>query len=131
MVLALAVHTIQDRPTAKVPLSMIALLDLVKRKDTSTELKCRQASSCVVQVVTRKLCHSLSKQTPPPAPQACNLSSFCCQVFPTSGQRSTSLWDVPTVEALQSWLDEYLDVGCTNEVFEVQPCVHPLSTVVS
>ena len=42
MVLALAVHTIQDRPTARVPLSMIALLDLVKTKGTSTELKCRQ-----------------------------------------------------------------------------------------
>ena len=44
MVLALAVHTIQDRPTAKVPLSMIALLDLVKTKGTSSELKCRQVS---------------------------------------------------------------------------------------
>lgn len=42
------------------------------------------------------------------------------QVFPTSGQRSSSLWDVTSVEALQSWLDEYLDVGCTNEVFEVR-----------
>ena len=44
MVLALAVHTIQDRPTAKVPLSMIALLDLVKTKGTSSELKCRQVN---------------------------------------------------------------------------------------
>ena len=62
----------------------------------------------------------------------CLLPGECChhmqhcsmlrdlQVFPTSGQRSSSLWDVTSVEALQSWLDEYLDVGCTNEVFEVR-----------
>ena len=41
------------------------------------------------------------------------------QVFPTSGQRSTSLWDVADVEALQVWLDDFLEVDCTNEVYEV------------
>ncbi|KAK9803160.1 hypothetical protein WJX72_006101 [[Myrmecia] bisecta] len=44
----------------------------------------------------------------------------CRQVHPTSGLRSTSLWDVPSVAALQEWLDEFLDVDCQNEVFEIQ-----------
>ncbi|BDA43654.1 hypothetical protein COCOBI_04-6670 [Coccomyxa sp. Obi] len=44
----------------------------------------------------------------------------CRQVFPTSGLRSTSLWDTTDIETLQLWLDEFLDADCTNEVFEVQ-----------
>ena len=30
-----------------------------------------------------------------------------------------SLWDVLERETLQTWLDEFLDVDCSNEVFEV------------
>lgn len=41
------------------------------------------------------------------------------QVLPTSGTRSISLWDVPDIETLQTWLDEFLDVDCTNEVYQV------------
>ena len=41
------------------------------------------------------------------------------QVLPSSGNRSVSLWDVPDRETLQTWLDEFLDVDCSNEVFEV------------
>ncbi|KAK9794918.1 hypothetical protein WJX73_006830 [Symbiochloris irregularis] len=82
MVLVLAVHSVQS-VTAKVPFSMIALTDLVKKHELPTDVKCRQ-------------------------------------ICPTSGTRSVSLWDVPNVDTLQIWLDEYLDVDCTNEVFEVQ-----------
>eukprot|EP00884_Botryococcus_braunii_P019910 jgi/Botrbrau1/6602/Bobra.0189s0029.1 len=82
MVLALAIHTV-SAVTAKVPFSMIALLDHVRKKDLPPELKCRQ-------------------------------------VFPTNGLRSTSLWDVSDLETLQSWLDEFLEVDCTNEVHAVQ-----------
>ena len=46
----------------------------------------------------------------------------CIQVLPSSGNRSISLWDVPDRETLQTWLDEFLDVDCSNEVFEVQSC---------
>ena len=42
------------------------------------------------------------------------------QVFPTSGLRSTSLWDTTDIETLQLWLDEFLDADCTNEVFEAR-----------
>ena len=42
------------------------------------------------------------------------------QVLPSSGNRSVSLWDVPDKETLQTWLDEFLDVDCSNEVFEVK-----------
>lgn len=41
------------------------------------------------------------------------------QVLPSSGNRSVSLWDVPDRDTLQTWLDEFLDVDCSNEVFEV------------
>lgn len=82
MVLLLAVHSVQS-VTAKIPFSMVALLDLVKKNELPSDIKCRQ-------------------------------------VFPTSGLRSTSLWDAPSIETLQIWLDEFLDVDCTNEVFEVQ-----------
>ena len=46
----------------------------------------------------------------------------CFQVLPSSGNRSISLWDVPDRETLQTWLDEFLDVDCSNEVFEVYSC---------
>ena len=42
-------------------------------------------------------------------------------MLPSSGNRSVSLWDVPDQETLQTWLDEFLDVDCSNEVFEVHP----------
>ena len=42
------------------------------------------------------------------------------QVLPSAGNRSVSLWDVPDKETLQTWLDEFLDVDCSNEVFEVR-----------
>ncbi|CAL5221216.1 g3366 [Coccomyxa viridis] len=83
MVLALAIHTVSTQVSAKVPFSMISLMDHVRKKDLPPELKCRQ-------------------------------------VFPTSGLRSTSLWDATDLEVLQLWLDEFLDAECTNEVFEVQ-----------
>lgn len=47
------------------------------------------------------------------------LLRVCVQVLPSSGNRSISLWDVPDTETLQTWLDEFLDVDCSNEVFEV------------
>lgn len=50
----------------------------------------------------------------------------CAQVLPSSGNRSVSLWDVPDRETLQTWLDEFLDVDCSNEVFEVPCCYVPL-----
>lgn len=43
----------------------------------------------------------------------------CRLVLPSSGNRSVSLWDVPDRDTLQTWLDEFLDVDCSNEVFEV------------
>ncbi|KAL3150214.1 hypothetical protein ABBQ32_000073 [Trebouxia sp. C0010 RCD-2024] len=43
----------------------------------------------------------------------------CRLVLPSSGNRSVSLWDVPDKETLQTWLDEFLDVDCSNEVSEV------------
>jgi len=44
----------------------------------------------------------------------------CRQVFPTSGTRSTSLWDAPDITSLQEWLDEFLDADCNSEVHQVQ-----------
>ncbi|KAK9845791.1 hypothetical protein WJX81_002520 [Elliptochloris bilobata] len=82
MVLVLAIHSV-SAVTAKVPFSMIALIDYVRQKDLPSELKCRQ-------------------------------------VFPTSGGRSSSLWDVASIPLLLEWLDEHMDESTTNEVFEVQ-----------
>jgi len=42
------------------------------------------------------------------------------QVFPTSGGRSSSLWDVASIPHLVEWLDEHMDESTTNEVFEVR-----------
>eukprot|EP01026_Neomeris_dumetosa_P024148 TRINITY_DN201_c0_g1_i4.p1 TRINITY_DN201_c0_g1~~TRINITY_DN201_c0_g1_i4.p1 ORF type:complete len:236 (-),score=34.47 TRINITY_DN201_c0_g1_i4:310-1017(-) len=41
-------------------------------------------------------------------------------VLPTTGQTSISVWDVPSVETLQMWLDGVLGSYCKNEVIEVQ-----------
>ena len=42
------------------------------------------------------------------------------QLVPTSGSRSTSLWDVPDPDALLAWLSENIGVDCTHEIYEVQ-----------
>ncbi|GAB4815689.1 hypothetical protein N2152v2_002735 [Parachlorella kessleri] len=42
------------------------------------------------------------------------------KVVPTSGSRSTSLWDVDEPEALLQWLNDNVNVEVTHEVFEVQ-----------
>lgn len=82
--LVAVVHSIPAGHGAKVPFSMMMLLEHVKKgKDLSPDMHCRM-------------------------------------VVPTSGTRSISLWDVPDKDTLQTWLDEFLDVDCSNEVFEVQ-----------
>ena len=54
-------------------------------------------------------------------------------MLPSSGNRSVSLWDVTDQETLQTWLDEFLDVDCSNEVFEVHPNLqtYAISTILS
>eukprot|EP00669_Euglena_mutabilis_P011396 TRINITY_DN6048_c0_g1_i1.p1 TRINITY_DN6048_c0_g1~~TRINITY_DN6048_c0_g1_i1.p1 ORF type:complete len:213 (-),score=17.90 TRINITY_DN6048_c0_g1_i1:395-940(-) len=42
------------------------------------------------------------------------------QLIPTSGKAATSLWDVPDVAALQSWLDENLSDDATHSCYAVQ-----------
>jgi len=82
--LCLAVHEVEFE-TAKVPLSMIVLLDHIKRKSLPTELKCR--------------------------------------IVLPSGRVSISVWDAPSLETLQTWLDEALasqEPGLVNKVYEVQ-----------
>ena len=100
---------------------MIALLDLVKKHELPPNVKCRQVwyfwglLFCCLWLLPTTLPRS------PPQEVFDDLLGVCClQVFPTSGQRSTSLWDVPSVDVLQIWLDEYLDVDCTNEVYEAR-----------
>lgn len=44
----------------------------------------------------------------------------CRQLVPTSGAKSTSLWDVTDPEALLAWLNENIAVDCHHEIFEVQ-----------
>lgn len=44
----------------------------------------------------------------------------CRQLVPTSGQTSTSLWDVSEADALLQWLNENIAVDCSHQVFEVQ-----------
>lgn len=46
------------------------------------------------------------------------------QVFPTSGGRSSSLWDVASIPLLLEWLDQHMDASTANEVFEVRFLCH-------
>ena len=48
------------------------------------------------------------------------LSAKVEQVFPTSGGRSSSLWDVASIPLLLEWLDQHMDASTANEVFEVR-----------
>ena len=43
----------------------------------------------------------------------------CRQLVPTSGKRSTSLWDCQDPEALLSWLNASV-TNCEHEIYEVQ-----------
>eukprot|EP00208_Stichococcus_sp_RCC1054_P002767 CAMPEP_0206136116 /NCGR_PEP_ID=MMETSP1473-20131121/1348_1 /ASSEMBLY_ACC=CAM_ASM_001109 /TAXON_ID=1461547 /ORGANISM="Stichococcus sp, Strain RCC1054" /LENGTH=336 /DNA_ID=CAMNT_0053528399 /DNA_START=181 /DNA_END=1191 /DNA_ORIENTATION=- len=44
----------------------------------------------------------------------------CRQILPTSGVKSSSLWEAPSPEELTTWLNELLESDCTTEAFEVQ-----------
>ena len=44
----------------------------------------------------------------------------CRQLVPTSGARSSSLWDTDDAAALLAWLQESCGAECTHEAFEVQ-----------
>ena len=67
---------------------MIALLDAVKRRELPEQLKCRQVINHI-----EESCYL----------GACKLIFGCCaKVFPTSGKRSTSLWDVDGGVALHT-----------------------------
>ncbi len=135
MVLVLAIHSVST-VTAKVPFSMVALVDHIRRKDLPPELKCRQvrlrlqlAPQCRAQARAPALlrvllcvcvlcgqCQSRLKRS-----QATLLKAGAAlQVFPTSGGRSSSLWDVASIPHLVEWLDEHMDESTTNEVFEVR-----------
>jgi hypothetical protein len=53
------------------------------------------------------------KKSPPP-------SLKCRAILPTSGSRSASLWDADSLESLQAWLDEHVDMDCAHDVAPVQ-----------
>lgn len=80
--LVLAVHNLNET-SAKIPFSMVVLLECVSKKLHPPDFRCRQ-------------------------------------IVPTSGLRSVSLWDAPSLEALREWLDELMESDCKSEVFEVQ-----------
>jgi len=105
MVLVLAIHSVST-VTAKVPFSMVALVDHIRRKDLPPELKCRQvrlrlqlAPQCRAQARAPALlrvllcvcvlcgqCQSRLKRS-----QATLLKAGAAlQVFPTSGGRSST-----------------------------------------
>jgi hypothetical protein len=44
----------------------------------------------------------------------------CRQLVPTSGARSSSLWDTDDAAALLAWLQESCGAECAHEAFEVQ-----------
>ena len=44
----------------------------------------------------------------------------CRMLIPTSGAKSSSLWDVTDPEVLLTWLKDNINVDCEHEVFEVQ-----------
>lgn len=50
----------------------------------------------------------------------CPAEFKCRQLLPTSGQKSSSLWDVTDSDALLAWLTENITTDCTHEVYEVQ-----------
>ena len=89
--------------------------DHVRKSDVSPGLHCRLVtiftSICNVQAIV-SLHFTLS--------EIVGVICQALQVLPSSGNRSVSLWDVPETETLQTWLDEFLDVDCSNEVFEVR-----------
>ncbi len=43
----------------------------------------------------------------------------CRMIVPTSGLQSTSLWDAPSQEDLQAWVDANLNQDCTSIIAEV------------
>lgn len=44
----------------------------------------------------------------------------CRFVFPTSGSKSVSVWEAPSMDELKAWLDQNLGSDCTSEVSELQ-----------
>ncbi|KAK9822598.1 hypothetical protein WJX74_009241 [Apatococcus lobatus] len=48
------------------------------------------------------------------------VSLRCRQVIPTSGNQSTSMWDVPSIDELQEWLGSVCGGECASEIYEVQ-----------
>ena len=42
------------------------------------------------------------------------------QLLPASGTHSASLWDAPSIEELQAWLNEHISVDCKHAVYEVR-----------
>ena len=42
------------------------------------------------------------------------------QVMPTSGNQSTSMWDVPSIDELQEWLGSVCGGECASEIYEVR-----------
>ena len=104
----------------QVPFSMIALIDHIRQKDLPAELKCRQVRYLYREMTVVPDYNTIAVVQPVSTRASCKCTTqHCWQVFPTSGGRNSSLWDVASISLLLEWLDEHMDESTTNEVFEV------------
>ncbi|KAI8471681.1 MAG: hypothetical protein J3K34DRAFT_506016 [Monoraphidium minutum] len=114
--LVMATHTMEVA-TAKVPFSMILLLDHVRTKRAMPdEIRCRMVGARGAAAAAAARAPGITggrgggsgrRQRAQP-------------VIPSDGLTSVSLWDTSSPEVLRQWLDENLGGDCISQVLEVQ-----------